>query len=284
MYYIGLVIVFASIALGYSFMGGHLSLLWQPFEFVIILGASIGAFISANRASFIRKILVSAKQALNDDFLKREAYLDLLSVLYSIFKLSRTKSMIAIEKHIENPHESSIFQKYPTFLNNHIAVDLFCDYIRIISIGVEDPMIIDDMMRDEVDAIKHENLEKVSAMNRLADALPALGIVAAVLGMIHTMGSIDQPPEILGLLIGGALVGTFFGILVSYGMVSPTAIRMGQMIELDNKYYDCIKAGIIAYMNKLPPIIAAEAARKNIDHELRPSYMEMETALNEIEL
>jgi chemotaxis protein MotA len=284
MYFIGFIFVFVSIGLGFSFMGGHLTVLFQPFEFVIILGSSIGAFISANRTIFIKKILVSVKQVLKDDCLKRDAYLELLSVLYAIFKLSRTKSMIAIEKHIENPHESTIFQQYPTFLKNHMAVDLFCDYMRIISIGVEDPMIIDDMMRDEVDFIKHENLEKVSAMNRLADALPALGIVAAVLGMIHTMGSIDQPPEKLGILIGGALVGTFFGILVSYGMVSPTAMRMSQIIELDNKYYDCIKAGIIAYMNKLPPIIAAEAARKNIDHEFRPTYTEMETALNEIEI
>lgn len=284
MYYIGIVIVLLSVGGGYAAMGGKLGVLWQPFEYVIILGAGIGAFISANRKSFIKKILVAAKDAMNDQCLNKDDYLDLLSVMYSIFKLSRTKSMIAIEVHIESPQESDIFQKFPSFLNNHTAVDLFCDYIRMISMGVEEPMIIDDMMREEVEAIQHENLQKVASMNILSDGMPALGIVAAVLGVIKTMGSIDKPPEILGALIGGALVGTFFGILACYGMFAPTASRMNQIIELDNKYYDCIKAGIVGFMNKLPPIIAAEAARKCIEHEFRPGYMEMEDALNNIEL
>lgn len=284
MYYIGLIIVIASVAGGYAAMGGYLGVLWQPFEYVIILGAGIGAFISANRMSFIKKIMQAMTQAMGDKCLQKKEYLELLSVLYSIFKLARTKSMIAIEPHIENPNESSIFQKYPTFLSNHVAVDLLCDYIRMISMGVEDPMIIDDMMRDEVEAIQHENMQKTAAMNVLSDSMPALGIVAAVLGVIKTMGSIDKPPEILGALIGGALVGTFFGILAAYGIFGPTAARMGQIIELDNKYYDCIKAGIVGFMNKLPPIVAAESARKCIEHEFRPTYIEMEDQLNAIEL
>ncbi|PIZ33079.1 MAG: flagellar motor stator protein MotA [Alphaproteobacteria bacterium CG_4_10_14_0_8_um_filter_37_21] len=284
MYYIGLIIVTLSIGVGYVCMGGNLAVLWQPFEYLIILGSGIGAFLSANRMNFIKKIMRAMTSAMADKCLQKKEYLELLGVLYSIFKLSRTKSMIAIEVHIESPHESSIFQKYPTFLNNHIAVDLFCDYIRMISMGVEDPMIIDDMMRDEVEAIQHENMQKAAAMNILADSMPALGIVAAVLGVIKTMGSIDKPPEILGGLIGGALVGTFFGILTSYGMIAPTAARMAQIIELDNKYYDCIKAGIVGFMNKLPPIIAAESARKCIEHEFRPTYIEMEETLNAIEL
>ncbi len=284
MYYVGLIIVVLSVGVGYVFMGGHLNVLWQPFEFLIILGSGIGAFLSANRMSFIKKIISAMTRAMSDKCLQKEEYLELLSVLYSIFKLSRAKSMIAIEPHIEAPHESSIFQKYPTFLNNHVAVDLFCDYIRMISMGVEDPMIIDDMMRDEVEAIQHENMQKVHAMNILADSMPALGIVAAVLGVIHTMGSIAEAPEVLGALIGGALVGTFCGILVSYGMFAPTAGRMHQIIELDNKYYDCIKAGVVGFMHKLPPIIAAESARKCVEHEFRPTYTEMEDALNSISL
>ncbi|MDP2193619.1 MAG: flagellar motor stator protein MotA [Alphaproteobacteria bacterium] len=284
MYFISQIIVFASLMLGYMAMGGKLAILWQPFEFVIILGSGIGAFIGGNRVSFLKKILAQASDSALDKNLKKKEYLELLCVLYSIFKIARTKGMMTLEPHIEKPYESTVFKNYPTFLAQKESVDLVCDYIRVISMGVDDPMIIDDIIRDEVEGLQSKNEEKVASMHALSDSMPALGIVAAVLGVIKTMGSIDQPPEILGNLIGAALVGTFFGILMCYGTFSPLASRMSQVVHINNTYYDCIKAGIINYMHNLPPIIATEAARKKISHEYMPTYNEMEEVLNKIEI
>lgn len=282
MYFFGVLFVFGCVGAGYIIPGGHADVLWQPYEFLIILGAGIGSFIVANRLPMIKMTMAAYVRSMTDKCTTKKEYIELLSVLYSIFKLARTKSMLAVEPHIDKPHESSIFQKYPSFLHNHHALDLFCDYIRMISMGVEDPFIIDDLMREEVEALQHENEECANAMQTMGDSMPALGIVAAVLGVIHTMGSIDQPPAVLGHLIGAALVGTFFGILVSYGLFGPTAGRMRQLIHMDNKYYSCIKAGINAHLNNLPPIISVEAARKSIEVELRPSYNELEEAMNSI--
>lgn len=222
------------------------------------------------------------KKALVDKNYGKQEYNDLLAVMYTIFKIVRSKSMMAIETHIEFPLESTIFKNHPTFLKNALALNLFCDYMRMISMGIENPFIIEDLMREEIDTLKHEALEASVGFQNFADSLPAIGIVAAVLGVIHTMGSIDQPPEVLGHLIGGALVGTFFGILVSYGFLAPLAQRMKQVITIDNQYYDCIKAGIMAYLNNLPPIIAIETARKSIDPEFRPTFNEMEARVADI--
>lgn len=280
MYYIGIFVVTASVLGGYLIVGGHLDVLWQPAEYLIILGAGLGAFFAGNRKHNLTHSMALMNRALSEKNYGKAEYNDLLCVMYSIFKIAKTKSMIAIEPHIEKPETSDIFQKYSSFLKNHHALNLFCDYIRMVSMGIEDPFIIDDLMREEIDTLKHENLEAASMIQTLADSFPAIGIVAAVLGVIKTMGSIDQPPEVLGHLIGGALVGTFLGILVAYGFVAPIATRMKQVITLDNQYFDCVKAGIVAYLNNLPPIIAVETARKSIDPEFRPSYSEMEEKVN----
>ena len=282
MYFFGQVIVLVCVIAGYLIVGGHLNVLWQPAEYMIIVGSAVGAFLSGNRSLPLKTTLGFMSSAIFDKHIRKKEYSELLCVMYSIFKLARTKSMIAVEPHIENPSGSELFKKYPTFLKNHHAYHIFCDYMRMISMGVDDSMVIDDLMREEIEAIKHEHTECAAAVQNLADSFPALGIVAAVLGVIHTMGSIDQPPKILGTLIGGALVGTFLGILISYGMVAPIANRMKQIIEIENRYFDCIKSGVVSYLNNLPPIIAAETARKLIDPEFRPSYSEMEEMLNNL--
>ncbi|CAO4834601.1 MAG: Motility protein A [Holosporales bacterium] len=282
MYFGGLIFSLICVIGGYIMVGGHMSVLWQPAEYIVILGSAIGAFLGSNRKHTLGEIVAHIGYAVTDKCKGKKEYTELLCAMYSIFKLARTKSMVAVEPHIENPKDSDIFKKYPSFLQNKHALHLFCDYIRMISMGVEDVMIIDDLMREEIDNIKHEFSEYGAHVQTLADSLPALGIVAAVLGVIHTMGSVDQPPAILGGLIGGALVGTFLGILVSYSMIAPIANRMKQTIAIENKYYDCVKAGIIAYLNNLPPLIAAETARKSIDPEFRPPYGEMEEKLNSL--
>ncbi|CAO5679079.1 MAG: Motility protein A [Holosporales bacterium] len=282
MYFGGLIFSLICVIGGYIMVGGHMSVLVQPAEYIVILGSAIGAFLGSNRKHTLSEVITHIKYAVTDTCKGKKEYMELLCAMYSIFKLARTKSMVAVEPHIENPKDSDIFKKYPSFLQNKHALHLFCDYIRMISMGVEDVMIIDDLMREEIDNIKHEFNEYGAHVQTLADSLPALGIVAAVLGVIHTMGSVDQPPAILGGLIGGALVGTFLGILVSYAIIAPIANRMKQTIGVENKYYDCVKAGIIAYLNNLPPLIAAETARKSIDPEFRPNYGEMEEKLNSL--
>ncbi|MBP9752429.1 MAG: flagellar motor stator protein MotA [Proteobacteria bacterium] len=282
MYYIGIILVIVSVLGGNIIAGGHLSVLWQPAEYIIILGSGIGAFLAGNRKTVMFEILSLMKKSLNGNNKSKKDYTDLLCLMYSIFKLARTKSMIVVEPHIEKPKTSVIFSRYKSFLDDKISCNLFCDYVRMVSMGVDDPIIVEDLMRSEIDALKEESHEYVSSMQTFADSMPALGIVAAVLGVIHTMGSIDQPANVLGQLIGAALVGTFFGILVSYGIVAPIGTRMKQTLEIDNAFFDCIKACIIAYMNNLPPIIAVETARKSIPHEMRPSYGEMEESLNDI--
>ncbi|CAO5675136.1 MAG: Motility protein A [Holosporales bacterium] len=282
MYYIGIAAVLISVIVGYIIAGGHLQVLWQPAEFLIILGAGLGSFFAGNRKSIVANIFSLMNKSLSEKNKNKKDYMDMLCLMYSVFKLARTKSMIAVEPHIENPKTSKIFLRYKTFLNDHVASSLFCDYVRMISMGVDDVLIVEDLMRAEIDAIKDERHEYVASIQNLADSFPALGIVAAVLGVIHTMGAIDQPAKILGELIGGALVGTFFGILVSYGLIAPIALRMKQTLEVENAFFDCIKSCIVAYMNNLPPIIAVETARKSIPHEMRPAYAEMEEYINRI--
>jgi chemotaxis protein MotA len=281
MFFVGLGIVFGSVFAGYLIAGGHLDVLWQPSEFIIILGAAAGAFVIANRGSVMHEVGVGFKKVTSDKIITKKEYLELLCAMFSIFRIARTKGLLAIEPHIDKPYESGIFALYPTFLNNERAVTMFCDYIRLITMGLEDSMKMDDLMRDEVDLLRHEAHAAGGAVNGVADGMPALGIVAAVLGVIHTMGSIDQPPAVLGKLIGAALVGTFFGVLMSYGLIAPIAQRMNSLFEIDLRYFDCIRIAIVSHVENFPPQISIENARKYIDPEIRPSFQELEEALAE---
>jgi len=282
MYFIGIIVVTISVIAGFLWAGGKLSVLWHPPEYVIIFGSAFGAFFAGNRKHPLKEIIHYMQAAIFDKHIGQKEYTELLCAMYSIFKLARTKSLVAIEPHIENPKNSDIFKKYPSVLRHKHGLTMFCDYMRLITMGVEDPMVVDDLMREEIDAIKHEHSDYVTTAQVLADSMPALGIVAAVLGIINSMGAIDKPPTVLGAMIASALVGTFFGILISYGFFSPLANRMRQTIAIEMKYYDCIKAAILAYMNKYPPLIVAETARKSIEIEFRPSYAKMEERINNL--
>ncbi len=276
---IGFVVVTACVLGGYVLADGHLEVLWQPLEFLIIFGAGIGAFIISNPGSVIKGVLGSLGKLIKGAKYSQDSYLELLSVLYTLFKLAKSKGDLALEGHIENPEESTIFNQYPNFASDHHALEFMCDYLRMLTLGTSNPFEIENIMDVELENHHHSDHQIHSAMNTLADGLPALGIVAAVLGIIHTMGSITEPPEILGHLIGAALVGTFSGILFSYGFVGPMAGSIGAIMEEESSFYLCIKAGILAHMQGYAPQVSVEFARKAVPGHLRPSFKDLEEAL-----
>ncbi len=267
---------------GYAAMGGKLMVLWQPFEVVIICGAALGAYIIANPKKILKRSVEAVKTSMGGAHYKKDHYLELLCVLFQTLKLIRSKGILAIESHIEKPEESDIFQQFPKFHHNHHAVEFLCDYLRMISLGCENPHTMEDIMNDELDTHHHEELALSGAVQTVADGMPALGIVAAVLGVIKTMGSISEPPEVLGKLIGGALVGTFLGVWLSYGFIAPTATSIGHAINDDSRYYVAIKTALIAHLHGNAPTISVEFARKALPPHLRPTFFEVESAIENL--
>ncbi len=273
---IGAVIVFASVIGGYMAPGGHLDVLWQPFEFVIIFGAGIGAYIIANAKPVLAGTGKALGTLLKGPKYNRASYMELLGVLFALFKLAKTKGDLALESHVENPEESLLFQEFPTFAKDHHALEFVCDYLRLLTLGTKNAHEVEAIMEQELD-VHHGELHAVSgALQSMSDGFPALGIVAAVLGVIHTMGSITEPPEVLGQLIGGALVGTFAGILISYGLVGPIAGSVEQSFNADSSYLGCIKTGIVAHMQGYAPQVSIEFARKTLNSNVRPTFSEVE--------
>lgn len=279
LFIVGTLIVIGCVIGGYMAGGGHLDVLWQPLEFLIIFGAGIGGFVIANPMPIIKGTLKGFGLLIKGSPYTPQRYEELLTMMGAFFKLVRTKGVLAVESHIENPHESTFFEKYPGFYKDHHAVEFFCDYMRLISLGTTDPNMMEDLLNAELEA-HHKEMHQVSgAVATIADGMPALGIVAAVLGVIHTMGSITEPPEILGHLIGAALVGTFSGVLIAYGFVGPMAKSMENTFDAEGRYYDCIKQGIMGYLNNQSPVIIVELARKTLFHDVRPGFAQMEEAM-----
>jgi chemotaxis protein MotA len=279
---IGFVVVLVAVIGGYALPGGHLVVLFQPFEFMIIFGAAIGAFITGNT----KTILASAGKSFGRMFKGpkhgRDAYVELLTLLYQMFKLARSKGNLALEKHVEAPEESDVFTQYPKVMADHHAMLFICDYLRLLTMGSDNPHELEALMDQDLETHHDEEHAVANAMRNMADGMPALGIVAAVLGVIHTMGSITEPPEILGHLIGAALVGTFAGVLLSYGFVGPLSSALANIIDADGRFYTCIKAGILAHVAGQPPAIAVEFARKTLGTDVRPSFYELEQAFDEM--
>ncbi len=276
-----LVIVFGSVIGGYMMHHGDLGVLWQPNEVVIIVGSGIGAFLLSNPFPYVKKAASSLKIFFKSGTpYKKEAYVELLLFQFNIYKFVKAKGVLEIESHIENPYESDFFNKYPGFVADHHAVDFFCDYFRLLTMGIDNPYVLDDMMSAELDAHHDDDHVVSGSIVTLGDSFPALGIVAAVLGVITTMGSISEPPEILGGLIGAALVGTFLGILLCYGMVGPAGNYMGKYFGEKSKYMECIKVGILAHCQGNAPAVSVEFARKVIPAYVMPSFKEMEEAFD----
>lgn len=275
---IGIITVFACVFGGYSAMGGHVEVLWQPFEFVIILGAAVGAFIIANGAPVLKAVPSMFGTMFKGPKYNKTAYVELLGLQYSMYKLVQQKGILGIEPHIEDPHNSTLFNAFPTFAKNHHAVEFVCDYMRMVTMGSNNVHEMEALMDEELETHHQEQERLVAAMQALADGTPALGIVAAVLGVIKTMGAITEPPEVLGHLIGGALVGTFFGVFVAYGFFGPMAQSMKNIYESESKYYLSLKVGLLAHIGGQPPVMAIEFARKALMSEVRPTFNEVEAA------
>jgi chemotaxis protein MotA len=273
---IGIVVTIVSVIGGYAAGGGHLGVLFQPFEFVIILGAAVGSLLLGNPKSTILGIAKHFMLIFKGPHYKKEGYIELLSMLYAVFKLAKTKGDLALESHVEKPDESPLFGKFPNFNSDHHTRTFLCDYLRLLTLGTSNAHELESIIDGELEA-HHKHLHEIShAVNLMADAMPALGIVAAVLGVIHTMGSITEPPEVLGHLIGAALVGTFAGIFFSYGVFGPIATKVKAGREKQMRLYIVAKQTLLAFMNGAMPQVAVEYGRKTISAYERPTIDEVE--------
>lgn len=280
---IGFVVVMGCVVGGYLAAGGHLAVLWQPFEFLIIFGAMIGSVVISNPGSILKELLGALPGLLKGGIAKKENYIDLLSVLYSLFKLAKSKGDIAVEPHIEKPNESNIFQNYKFVSGNHHLLAFICDNFRLLTLGSHNSHELEAIMELEIDSHKHHHGLIASVVSNAGDALPALGIVAAVLGVIHTMGSITEPPEVLGHLIGAALVGTFSGILAAYGVVAPISKALEHKFAAEDHFFDVAKAALVAHTQGYAPQIWVEFARKTLSSTVRPTFNELDEKLQSIQ-
>jgi chemotaxis protein MotA len=256
---------------GFAAMGGHIWVIWQPWEFVIIGGVSLGTFIIANSISTIKDTGAAIRDAVLDRSVTQRDYLDALGVLYTLMRELRGKARSEVEQHVDNPNESAIFKNFPKVLADIDLTHFICDYCRLIIIGNAKSHEIEALMDEEIQTVSHDKLKPYHALSAVADGLPALGIIAAVLGVVKAMGALDQSPELLGGLIGAALVGTFAGIFMSYALVAPLAhkIKVARMQRC--RLYIIVKQTLLAFMNGAMPQIALEHGRKTISAHSRPS-------------
>ena len=277
----GLGFLLACVFGSYLASGGSLGPLIEalPFEFLTIGGAAVGTFIMSNSMHDVKHTLGGFGRIMKGAIFKKTDYVDLLSLLYTFTRLATTKGTMALESHIEKPEESTVFAKYPRILANHHATVMICDYLRMVGMNADDPNQFEDVMGRELKKTLAEELHPAHALQNLADGLPALGIVAAVLGVIKTMSHINEPPAVLGAMIGGALVGTFLGVLLAYGMVGPMASRIRGVVEEESKYFEVIRAVLIAHLHGNAPQVSVETGRKMAPNQHMPSFQELAEAL-----
>ncbi len=278
-------IIFATVT-GFFLGHGKLSVITNivlpamPGEAMIILGCAVAAFLIANSPHTVKSTLSYLKLMTKPEAHSKEDYLELLGMMFAIFKMARQKGWLALEQHIENPEESNLFKAFPGFNHNHHAQTFLCDYLRIISLGTENPHELEALMDEEIETLSTEKHHAGHAVQTMADGIPALGIVAAVLGIIKTMASISEPPEVLGEMIGGALVGTFLGVWLAYGFIGPIAGAINARADSEVKYYRVMKTALLAFLQGVAPQVAVEFARKTLHHEVQPTFLEVEEATN----
>lgn len=277
LFIIGIIVVFGSVGWGFVLSHGQLATLWQPFEVLIIMGAAIGAYLIANPLRLIRESAKLMPQVVLGSKVDKSMCLDLLALIHDILNKSRREGMMAIELDVESPNSSAIFARYPTILDNQPLALFIADYFRIITSGNLASHELEALMDQEIEARFHELEQPANALGKVADALPGFGIVAAVLGIVITMGSIGGDPAVIGKHVAAALVGTFMGVLFSYGLVGPISIRMKKIAEDEIKLYDAAKASIVASMNGLAPQLAIEFGRKSLFTEGRPTFEEVDS-------
>lgn len=277
---VGIVVIFVMVFGGFKLAGGKFGIILKslPFESMMILGAALGAFLISNDKGTIKSTIGGMKRVFKGSKWKDEDYRELLCLLYELIRLQR-QNAVAVEEHIENPEGSEIFGRYPKILADHEAIELICDTMRSAAMNYNDPHQVEEVLDKRLEQNLTHEMHGSHAMQTVADGLPALGIVAAVLGIIKTMGSIDQPPEVLGGLIGGALVGTFLGVFLAYGFAGPFAAKMKNVIEDDHQFYLMIREVLIANLHSHATNICIEVGRQNAPHHLRPEFNALEEAL-----
>lgn len=266
---------------GFLIAGGNLLpiLVALPFELLIIGGAAAGALVMSNSVADCKRMLRAVGDAIRGSQYQEQDYIDLCALLYRLLRVSQTKGMLGLEVHIERPGDSAIFNSYPKLMQDPVSVALICDYLRMVNMSADDPFQIEEMMARELRKIRTERLRPANILSTTADALPALGIVAAVLGVIKTMTAINESPAVLGAMLGSALVGTFLGVLLSYGLVGPVAERIRKMVEDETEYYEVIRAVIVAHLQGLVPQVAVEVGRKTVPTPFMPSFEALEATL-----
>ncbi len=273
---IGLAVALGCMLGGFAASGGHISVIWQPYELIIIGGSALGTFIVANPLATIKDTGRGILEAIKGASPKKRDYLDVLGLLYVLMRELRGSGRNELEEQIDNPKESELFKRFPTVLADKDMTIFICDYVRLILVGNARTHEIEGLMDEEIETIKRDKLKAYQALTAVSDGLPALGIVAAVLGIIKAMGALDQSPELLGELIGAALVGTFAGIFMSYGIAGPLAHKIKVTREKRNRLYVIIKQSLLAFMNGAMPLIALEHGRKTISAYDRPSIDDVE--------
>ncbi|MFP4127362.1 MAG: flagellar motor stator protein MotA [Alphaproteobacteria bacterium] len=281
---VGIVIVVVMVFGGYVLAGGKFGVILAalPFELLIIGGAGLGSYLVGNPASVLKRTGGALMRCFVGGKWRGSDYVDILCLMFALIRIIKTKGIIALENHIENPHDSAIFQRYPKILKDHFAVDFICDTLRMMSMNLDNPHQVEDMMEKVLEKHHAEALAPARALATLGDAFPALGIVAAVLGVIKTMSAVDQPPEVLGKMIAGALTGTFLGVFLSYGVVSPIAAKVTASIDEDHHFYLIIRDVLVAFLHGNAPQVAVEIGRGSVPSVLQPTYTMLEEAIESV--
>jgi len=281
---IGLIVVLVMVFGGFWLAGGSFGIILKalPYELMIIFGGSLGAFISANSTGVMGGSLKGLGKVMKGPKWQADDYRDILCLMFLLIKTIRSKGVVAIEAHVENPEESKIFQQFPRIVEDHHVIEFVCDYIRMLTMNFDDPNQMEDAMNADLDRHHKEEHEPQHALQTMADGLPAVGIVAAVLGIVKTMGAIAEPVEVLGGMVGGALVGTFLGIFLSYLMVAPIAGRLDQILTEESRFFEIIKVVLVSHLQGNAPQISVELGRRNVPGPLMPTFLELEEAIAEL--
>jgi chemotaxis protein MotA len=274
---IGIVVVFGAVLAGYLMEHGNLKVLLQPAELVIIAGAAIGTVLIANPLHILKAIAGGIGGVFGGSKYGKAQYLETVKMMYELFSRARKEGKMALETDSDTPDKSPVFSKYPKFLKDHHALAFVCDTLRMAAGGGVEPFDVDQMMELDMDVHHHDASQPIAALSTMADALPGLGIVAAVLGVVITMGALGGPPEEIGKKVAAALVGTFLGILLCYGLIGPIAANMGKGSEEEHAYYHVLRVALVSFMKGTPPTVAVEYARRAIPGHVRPSFQETES-------
>ena len=273
---VGYIIVLASVFGGYALAGGHVAAMLAPVELLIIGGAAFGAFVVGNNGKTLKATMKALPSVFKGSKYTKAMYMELMGLLYEILTKVRKEGLMSIERDVDAPEESPMFNKYPNVAKDHHLVEFITDYLRLMVSGNLNPMEIENLMDNEIETHHHEAQVPAHAIQKIGDGLPAFGIVAAVMGVVHTMGSVGLPPAELGKLIGHALVGTFLGILLAYGFVGPLSSKIEQAVDESSKMLQCIKVTLLASLNGYAPALAVEFGRKVLYSTERPSFTELE--------